>query len=190
MNNSKTPKIVVGVGLAAIYATGAAFLMPHGASDNVVSQSASMAPPAEIVSESAPPPAIAPAPADVMASAEQSSAASAAATSAAPTAPVVAVAKTEQPAPRTVEAKPQVSEQPIAKQEPVQEPVVEERPIASVATVPPAAEREVEDPSLASSGSADLEDREPTAEVASELEPIAPESTSEAAAEDEAVLSE
>ena len=40
MNNSKTPKIVVGVGLAAVYATIAAFVIPRGTQDNVVAQAA------------------------------------------------------------------------------------------------------------------------------------------------------
>lgn len=43
MNSSKTPKIVIGVGLAAVYAAGFAFFALSGARDNAIPQSASIA---------------------------------------------------------------------------------------------------------------------------------------------------
>ncbi|MEO6079133.1 MAG: BON domain-containing protein [Steroidobacteraceae bacterium] len=60
MNNSKTPKIVVGVGLAAIYATGLAIFTLPRTHDNVVAQNASDAPTAQIAAASVPAPAIVP----------------------------------------------------------------------------------------------------------------------------------
>lgn len=48
MNNSKTPKIVVGVALGAVYATGLAVILARGANDPVVAANASVAPAMEV----------------------------------------------------------------------------------------------------------------------------------------------
>src|SRR5689334_8538251 len=58
-NNSKTPKIVVGVGLAAIYGTILAFNIPRGGHDNVA-QNVPVAPVAQSDAELAPPPSLPP----------------------------------------------------------------------------------------------------------------------------------
>jgi hypothetical protein len=192
MNNSKTPKIVVGVGLAAVYATIAAFVIPRGDHDTVVAQGASAPPAAEIASEPALPPAMVSESPD--ASLAGQPAPDLAAAPAAPVAPVAAAPKAvEAPAPRKAEVKPQVAEQQIA----AQEPVAEERPIASVATVPPAAARESEDPSLATAGSAEVQESEATDEVASQVESeattevdaVATDGTGDDSAEADAALS-
>jgi hyperosmotically inducible periplasmic protein len=60
MNNSKTPKIVVGVGLAAIYAAGFAYFALHGAQDNVIAPSASTASSAQVATPAVPPTDIVP----------------------------------------------------------------------------------------------------------------------------------
>lgn len=185
MNNSKTPKIVVGVGLAAVYATIAAFLMRDG-NDNVVAQNAT-APAAEIASEPALPAAVVPAPPEETASvAEQPAAPVVAATPVTPAGPVAAAPKTvEAAAPRKADATTPVAAQPIASQE----PIAQERPIASVATVPPAAER-VGDPSLATTGSADLEESEATGEVASQVDSVTSDGASDVSEEDAATEGE
>jgi len=65
MNNSKTPKIVVGVGLAAIYAAGAGYFRLRGAQDSVPAQTVATAPSTQNaeptqIAEPVPPPAIVP----------------------------------------------------------------------------------------------------------------------------------
>lgn len=62
MNNSKTPKIVIGVGLAAVYAVGLSLLVLRGAHDNTVAQGVAVAPPAQVAAADVPPPAVAAAP--------------------------------------------------------------------------------------------------------------------------------
>src|SRR5690349_2926033 len=101
-NNSKTPKIVVGVGLAAIYGTILAFNIPRGGNDNVA-QNAPAAPVAQSEADLAPPPSP-PAPADAAAPAE--AAPSVAQQPAAPAVETPPVAKAapkavERPAPRS-----------------------------------------------------------------------------------------
>ena len=63
MNNSKTPKVVVGVALAAIYAAGLGVLAVRSAHQKAVAQQAPAAPTTQVASDSAPPPAVDPAPA-------------------------------------------------------------------------------------------------------------------------------
>ena len=59
MKNSNTPKIVVGVALAAIYATALAALLPRGGHDNAVADNASVVPAAQVAPEPAAPESIA-----------------------------------------------------------------------------------------------------------------------------------
>lgn len=75
MNNSKAPKIVVGVGLAAIYATGLAFLMQRGGHATVVARNAPDVPTVEAATEPVAPPAIASAFADASTSVAEAPAA-------------------------------------------------------------------------------------------------------------------
>lgn len=56
MNNSKTPKIVVGVGLVAVYATALAMFTLRGAHDSVVAQSLPAAVPTPVAADAAPAP--------------------------------------------------------------------------------------------------------------------------------------
>jgi len=185
MNNSKTPKIVVGVGLAAVYATIAAFLIPRGEHDNIVAQNATTAPAAEVASEPALPPPLVSEDASTTANEQPAPAVAAPAPVAAAPVAVAASKASAAPAARKAETKPQLSEQPVARQE----PIAEERPIASVATTPPAAEREVEEPSLASAGSADVDESEATEEVTSQVATATSDGTTDTATEDGAELS-
>jgi osmotically-inducible protein OsmY len=94
MNNSKTPKIVVGVGLAAVYASGLAYFILRGAHDNVIAQSAPTVSTPQIAADAVSPTGIAPASADLSTSAVEQPAAMVAAA-----APVVAAAqKAQEPA--------------------------------------------------------------------------------------------
>jgi hypothetical protein len=68
MNDSKAPKIVIGVGLAAIYAAGVFIFMPRGTHATAVAQNAPDVTTAQTAAEFIPPPAIDPAPADALTS--------------------------------------------------------------------------------------------------------------------------
>jgi hypothetical protein len=85
MNESKTPKIVVGVALAALYATGFAYVAVRGTHDSVA------APNAPIAAEPAVSPAIIPASTDALVSASEQSVPPVAAA-----APVATVSRTEE----------------------------------------------------------------------------------------------
>lgn len=73
MNNSKTPKIVVGVVLVAAYATGLAVFALREKHDNVVAESAPVAPATQIA-EAVPAPAVLPDSAEVLPSVADSAA--------------------------------------------------------------------------------------------------------------------
>src|SRR5688572_19208888 len=64
MDNSKTPKIVVGIGLAAVY-SGLAFYFLRDTGGNIT-PNAMTAPPAEIAAAPVPPPAAAPSSTDIL----------------------------------------------------------------------------------------------------------------------------
>lgn len=73
MNNSKTPKIVVAVGLAAVYASGMAYLVLSDKPQAAVAHNAAVtAPGAQMAAEHTPTPAIAPTPAVAEAATEAS----------------------------------------------------------------------------------------------------------------------
>lgn len=174
MNNSKTPKIVVGVGLAAVYATIAAFVIPRGTQDNVVAQAAPVGAPAELASEPALPPAVASETAEAAGVTGEPATIALATVPASPAAPDAAVATAEVSKQDEVskqaevrqqrEVEPQMAAQPVASQE----PVAEDRAVSSIATTPPAAQREVEDPNLASAGSAAPDESDAAAVVTSQ----------------------
>jgi len=139
MNTSKTPKIVVGVGLVAIYATAAAFFMPHSGHDSVVAQNPPSAIPAPIANSVAPLPVIpqsagTPAPQDAL-----TSQASSPAPAPAPKAPDLTTAARAPETPR-----PRVAVEPA--------PRAEEVPAARVAAVTPAARSDAEESNLGNSG--------------------------------------
>jgi hypothetical protein len=113
MKNSKTPKIVVGVALAAVYATVLAAFMPRGANDNVVAENASAVTSTQIALEPAASTAIVPASADALTSVAEQPAATTAATTSVADIP----AKTRNaaaPPSRESQAKSQGTEQPMA----------------------------------------------------------------------------
>jgi hypothetical protein len=116
MNNSKTPKIVVGLGLVAAY-SGLAFYLLRDAPDSNVAPSATTMPAAQMADASFPPPAIAPSSTDVLASVAEQPAVVTEAPS-----PVVRVTASSvaAPTPRAepVEPKGQDQEQAIAREQP------------------------------------------------------------------------
>jgi hyperosmotically inducible periplasmic protein len=138
MNNSKTPKIVVGVGLIAAY-TALTFYMLRDKPDSNLSQDTM----AQATDAFVPPPAIPPASTDI----STSEAGQAAAETGAPVEAPVAVART------TVNsvAAPTPQTQRVAAKAQGQEPAIaRERPIASVSADPTPAAAEVEKSSLTS----------------------------------------
>jgi hypothetical protein len=160
-NNSKTPKIVVGVGLAAIYGTILAFNIPRGGNDNVA-QNAPVAPVAQNQTELAPPPSLPP-PVDAAAPAEASP--SVAQEPAAPAAATPSVAK----------AAPKVVERPAPRSKPAEVAPTAEQPLANVAPASPAPETAapatVEEPAPApatadNSATDDSQSAEPQPQVA------------------------
>jgi hypothetical protein len=74
MNNSKTPKIVIGVGLAAVYAAGLGYFTLRGAHDNVIAQTSTVST-AQIATNGVPPTDSVPASADSSTSAAEQPAA-------------------------------------------------------------------------------------------------------------------
>jgi hypothetical protein len=161
MNNSKTPKIVVGVGLAAVYATVMAAFMPRGADDNVVAQNASVAVPTQVAPELVPPAVIDPVSANTSASvAEQSAATTTAAT---PVASIPAKNVNAPPPSRESEGKSQVTEQPVAR----------------VATVSSPNAVEIAEPIPSSEGNSAGRSSLITPEVTSQVAAAAPDVTSE-----------
>jgi hypothetical protein len=150
MKNSKTPKIVVGVGLAAVYAAALAAFMPRDGHDNAVAQNASPTVSTQVVPELAPPAPIVPASADASTSvAEQSAVTSAAAV---PAASVVAKTSSVPPPSRESATKSQG----------------ELQQMASVVTASPTYEVEVEKPIPASEGNSAGQGTLITAEVESQ----------------------
>jgi hypothetical protein len=169
MNNSKTPKIVVGVGLAAIYATGLAVFTLRGMHNDVV-VSTSAAPPA-LAAEPAPP-AIEPAPAATPASVTEQTAG--APTAAAP-APSTAGNATASPLPRAEsQANLAGKEQPVPRvaTAPAEESAAEESaPANDVASADnEAADSAGDAPSSVQAGSAPTgNDSQITADVKSQM---------------------
>ncbi len=94
MNNSKTPKIVVGVGLVAVYAAGLTFLTLRETHDSAVAQSA---PSAQMVAAPAAPPLVIPESVETPALAPEAS------PPAATPAPVAPPSVASQPKPRAAE---------------------------------------------------------------------------------------
>ena len=158
MKNSKTPKIVVGVGLAAIYAAAMAAFIPRDGHNNVAAQNTSAAPAAQVAPELAPPPAIPSADTSTIA-AEQSAVTAAAA---APVASVTAKTLEAPPARREVEAKSQVKEQPVA----------------SVASASPKSEGGFEEPSTAIKGNSAGDNTVITEDVKAQTAAVAADATS------------
>ena len=74
MDNSKTPKIVVGIGLAAVY-SGLAFYFLRDTPSGNIAPSAMTAPPIEIAAAPVPPPTVAPSSTDISPSVTEQSAA-------------------------------------------------------------------------------------------------------------------
>jgi hypothetical protein len=149
MNNSKTPKIVVGVGLAAIYATALAAFMPRGTDDIVAAENSTAVVPTQFAPEPAPLPAIVPASADTLTSVAEQSAGTAAAV--VPVASVTAKAADASSSRRDSEVRSQGKEQSVV----------------SVATAAPTNEREVQNPTSASEDNSVDQDSEITADVKS-----------------------
>lgn len=124
MNNSNTPKIVVGVGLVAAYAAGLTFLTLRDAPETAVTPSEQSALSAQMVTAPALPPMGTPEAAAAMALSPE---ASAAVEAPVPSAPVVASAKAPATArPAAPESKPRVEEVPVASLPSPRPPVASE----------------------------------------------------------------
>jgi hypothetical protein len=136
MNNSKTPKIVIGVGLVAVYATGMAVFALRGKHDNVIAQS----PPAAVSAPMAAAPAAPPLVSQESANTSAFPEASAPAAMPAPIAP--AVANTAKAAEAT---RPSVASQP--------KPRAAEVPVESLPSPRPPAASDVEELNRSNSGS-------------------------------------
>jgi hypothetical protein len=134
MKNSKTPKIVVGVGLAAVYAAALAAFMPRDAHDNVVAQGASAAISTQGAPDVAASPVIVPESADALPSAGELSA------------PTTAAATPVASIPVKTSNVPPTSRESAAKSQ------GEERQVAGVTTASRTYEIEVEEPIPASEG--------------------------------------
>jgi hypothetical protein len=170
MNNSKTPKIVVGVALAAIYATALAAFMPRGTDDIVAAENSSAVVPTQFAPEPAPLPDIVPPSADTLTSgAEQSAGATAAVV---PVPSVTAKPADVSPSRRDSEARSQGEVRSQGR----------EQSVVSVAPAAPANEREVEKPAPASQEDSADQDSETTADVKSQTADVAPDGNIDAPA--------
>jgi hypothetical protein len=150
MNNSKTPKIVVGAGLAAVY-TAVAFFALRGTHDNAVAQSLPAPVPAPIAGGPASSPLAVPPSADTLASADARTPESipAAATPAASAPQAINAAKAPEAARPKVAAKPN--------------PRAAEVPVASLASTPPPPRSDAAESSPDNSGSNAIDGLAPTA---------------------------
>jgi hypothetical protein len=164
MNNSKTPKIVVGVGLAAIYATALAAFMPRGTDDIVAAENTSAVVPTQYAPEPAPLPAIVPASADTLTTVAEQSAGTA--TAIAPVASTPAKAADASPSRRDSEVRSQGKDQSVV----------------SMATAAPTNEREVEKPTPASEDDSADQDSETTVDIKSQTADVVPDGNIDATA--------
>jgi hypothetical protein len=146
MNNSKTPKIVVGVGLVAVYATVLSILTLRGPHDSAVVESVPSAASAQMVAAPASPPVAIPESADALASE-----ANAPAAIPAPIAPAVTDAT------KAPEARASVASAP--------KPRVEDVPIASLPSPRLPAPSDAEELSRSNSGSNAVSDLAATSEA-------------------------
>jgi hypothetical protein len=136
MNNSNTPKIVVGVGLVAVYGA-LTFFMLHGAHDSAVAQSLPAAVSAPTAAEPAAPPV-----------------------AAAPTPAIQESVDTR----ASTEATAKEARRPRIAAEP--KPHAEHVPVASLASTIPPARNEAEASSTGTSGSNAVDDLPPTEDAA------------------------
>jgi hypothetical protein len=177
MKNSKTPKIVVAVGLVAVYATGLTILTLRDSSNAVVAQQTSSVPAAQIAAAPVVPPEIVPAPGEEATSVTEQAAALNAAS--APAVPAPAPAAVASLAPKPVAAPPPPRES-IETRPAVEEQKVANAP-AAAATEPSAVE-----PSTGITADAvptnepathTGDDSQITADVKSKIAAVAPEGT-------------
>lgn len=147
MNESKTPKIVVGVGLVAVYA-GVAFYFLRDKPHATVTRDAVAQPAAPVADTSVPLPAIAATPADLATEAAAQPAVATAVVTEAPSPPRRAAATAAAPESRVSRVEPRVEQtaqsagqrqQPAEPQELSQEPTVARQP-AEVGTPDPIGE--------------------------------------------------
>jgi hypothetical protein len=169
MNNSKTPKIVVGVALAAIYATALAAFMPRGTDDIVAAENSSAVVPTRFAPEPAPLPDIVPPSADTLASGAEQSAGT--------TAAVVPMASATA---KTAEASSSRRDSEVRSQ-------AKEQSVAGMATAAPTNEREVEKPTPASEDNSAERDSEITADVKSQTPDGVPDGNADVTANSGAV---
>jgi hypothetical protein len=158
MNNSKTPKVVIGVGLVAVY-TSVAFYLLRDKPMASVAQSATAAPSAQIADATVPPPAIAPSLTDVSPGVTGEPPVVTAAPAPVARAPASRAATTA-PLPKPVDAKVQAQEPVRASTGDVAAIPVGEAPLSSQAEAAPLGQ-----------------DRQITADVRTQIAAVAPAST-------------
>jgi hypothetical protein len=177
MKNSKTPKVVVAVGLVAVYATGLTILTLRDKGDTVVAQQAASVPAAQIAAAPAAPSEIVPPPTEATTTVADQ-----------PAVPAVAAAASvpaQTPAPvARVAAKTDAA--PLSRSEPVvARPATEEQKVASVAAASAPEPGEVAPSTETSEGTSPAsepathagDDSQITADVKSKIAAVAPEGT-------------